>query len=375
MKVDIKELIGSLQAIHSPSARVGLPDGPCPVDIPNLPRLSRCLDNALHALRDLRGGSSYLVCAEVETSGRVVRIRFVQGVPEQESKVDVDTMLFFEPALRPAFQSLSAALRRSRGELDYWGGENYFDVLIPCHGSMRENFPNVEHLPWDERYRYLLQQESWDSLRNRVFRFGYLAESFANRCVEFGLSRVVVPSVGLCVHPWLFADHGLLVIATDVSESALAALSEPDSWPQLYSRAAFERWDISMSASYAGENGDGFKRMPDLQDGSVRALLRQRITFAHSDWTNLPLASGSVDAIFATNALPRESCAEQTSVLKEWTRVVRPGGLAFIAQHNFLSSDVDQMLLNEGWMMTDILRGERPTQSGKTGFQTYYSSG
>src|SRR5262249_26319910 len=161
---------------------------------------------------------------------------------------------------------------------------------------------------------------------------------------------------GLCVHPWLFADHGLSVVATDAAGSALAALSEPDSWLRLYSRVAFERWDIAESASYATQgNPDHFARMPDLEDRGVRESVRQRITFALSDWADLPLGGGSIDAIFATNALPRESSAEQLRVLKEWFRVVRPGGVVFIAQHNFFDADIEPALQDAGWVEANIL--------------------
>lgn len=38
------------------------------------------------------------------------------------------------------------------------------------------------------------------------------------------LTKVLVPSVGLCVHPWLFADCGMHVIATDIAATALASI-------------------------------------------------------------------------------------------------------------------------------------------------------
>lgn len=166
------------------------------------------------------------------------------------------------------------------------------------------------------------------------------------------------------------------MIATDSTWSALAALSEPDRWPRLFSQAAFERWDIAESASYATQgNPDHFSRMPDLEDQGVRASLRQRIAFARSDWAGLPLGRGSVDAIFATNALPRESPAELVRVLNEWVRVVRRGGLVLIAQHNFFNSDVEPVLLAAGWVATNLLGGERPGQPDTIGFQVRYSSG
>lgn len=370
MKIDIKDLLSSLEAIRSTGARIGVPDDPTPVDITDAQRLATCLDNALYAFRDLRDKADYLVSAEVNTYHRAVWIRFVQRGPGQDRNGQV------EEALEPSFQALRAVVGKSRGELHYWGGNNYFDLSIPFRGPVREAFPEIKHLPWDEQYRYLLERATWESLRHTVFRFSKLAESFAVRCAEFGLSRILIPSVGLCVHPWLFADRGLFVAATDAAASALSALSEPNRWPRLYSRAAFERWDIAESASYATQgNPDHFARMPNLEDRDVRESLRQRITFAHSDWADLPLRGGSVDAIFATNALPRESSVEQLQVLREWVRVVRPGGLVFIAQHNFFDSDVEPVLRDAGWVKTNVLDGERPDQASATGFQIRYSSG
>ena len=196
------------------------------------------------------------------------------------------------------------------------------------------------------------------------------------QCVAAGLSTVLVPSVGLCVHPWLFADHGLTVTATDIAGSALAAVSEPHRWARLYSRAAFERWDIAESASYASQgNPHRFARMPDLEAADVREALRQRIAIAAATWDDLPLASGSVDALFATNALPRTSASDQRRVLNEWVRVVKPGGAAFIAQHNFVHSEIEAVLQDAGWTEVNWMAGECPAQAGTTGFQVYYSSG
>ncbi len=329
-----------------------------------------CLDNALRAFRDLRSGADYLVSAEVNACHRAVWVRFVQRGPCQDRNGQV------EPALEQAFEALRAALVKSAGALHYWGGNNYFDLSLPFRGSVRDAFREVDDLPWDLRYRSMLERGTWESLRRMVFRFSNLAESFAARCVELGMARVLIPSVGLCVHPWLFADHGLSVIATEAAESALAAVAEPERWPRLYSWAAFERWDIAQSASYATQgHPDRFDRMPRLEDRGARESLRQRITFAHADWEELPLRGGSVDAIFATNALPRESSAEQIRVLKEWDRVVRPGGLVFIAQHNFFSSDVGPVLRGAGWIEANILGKELTAAATVTVFQVRYSSG
>lgn len=370
MNLDIKDLLGSVQAVRSPEVRIGLPEDPTPVDIPDPQRFAACLDDALRAFRGLRSGADYVVSAEVNAYHRAVWIRFVLRGPCHDRNGQA------ELALEPSFRALRAEVAKSGGDLHYWGGDNYLDVSLPFRGPVREEFPEVKHLPWDERYRYLLERASWGLLRGMVFRFSNLAESLAARCVEFRLSSVLIPSVGLCVHPWLFAERGLSVIATDAAGCALAAISEPDRWPRLYSRSAFERWDIAESASYATQdNPDRFARMPDLEDRGVRESLRQRITFALSDWADLPLGGGSVDAVFATNALPRESSAEQFRVLKEWGRVVRPGGIVFIAQHNFFGSDVEPVLRGGGWVEANILDGERPSQPAAIGFQVRYSSG
>jgi ubiquinone/menaquinone biosynthesis C-methylase UbiE len=115
--------------------------------------------------------------------------------------------------------------------------------------------------------------------------------------------------------------------------------------------------------------------MPDLENPLVSDVLRQRITFTRADWAELPLENGSVDAIFATNVLPRESVAEQVKVLKEWVRITRPGGIVFIAQHNFFDSPVESVLQDAGWVQTNFLREQCPAQPLMTGFQVQYSSG
>ncbi|MES2791112.1 MAG: class I SAM-dependent methyltransferase [Planctomycetota bacterium] len=370
MKIDIKDLLGSVLEIHSAAARIGLPDDPTLVDIVDSEQFCTCLDDALRAFCELRGGADYVVSANINEYHQLVQIRFVQRQGGKDRNGQV------EQALQPAFRSLRAMLTKSGGELSYWGGNNYFDVNLPFHGPMRDAFPDVEHLPWNDRYGQLLKRASWSSLRNMVFRFGGLAESFAARCAEFQMTRVFIPSVGLCVHPWLFAAHGLSVVATDCADTALAALSEPTHWPQLYSQAAFDRWDIAQSASYATQgNPEHFTRFPDLMVRAVRESLSQRITFTVSDWADCPMESGSIDAIFATNALPRTSTADQTTVLKEWTRIVRQGGLALIAQHNMFDSGIETVLCEAGWIEANILGGARPIQPDATGFQIHYSSG
>src|SRR5262249_20591328 len=152
-----------------------------------------CLDNALSVFRDLRNGKDYLVSAYVNAYHRSVWVRFVQrGACENWNGQ-------LEPVLEPAFRSLRAVVAQSGGELHYCRGNNYLDLSLPFRGVVREEFSEVEHLPWDERFRQLLKRATWGSLRAMVFRFSKIAERFAARSVEFGMSRVLIPSVGLCV--------------------------------------------------------------------------------------------------------------------------------------------------------------------------------
>lgn len=370
MNIDLRDFLGSVSAIQGPGIQIGWPDEPTPLGIADPNRLAKTLDSALLAFRDLRGGADYLVSAEVNAHHQSIWVRFVQrgGCDDRKGQV--------EPALESAFQSLHSVALQNGGALHYWGGNNYFDLSLPFSIDGREEFPEVKHLPWDERYRLLLERATWVSLRGMVFRFSDLAESIAAHCAALRKSTVLIPSVGLCVHPWLFADYGLSVVTTEGAGSALEALSKPENWPKLYSWEAFERWDIAMSALYAThDNPDHFTRMPHLERVEVRESLRERITFVLSDWAHLPLESGSVDAIFATNALPRESDSEIVRVLKEWGRVVKRGGIVFIAQHNFFNPNVESIILEHGWNKANLLGGESPAQSETTAFQVYHSSG
>ena len=371
LKIDIKDLLATVHAIQTSGVRIGYPDEQTPVEIADPQGLSAALDDALCAFRDLRGGTDYLVDADANTYNRAVWVRFVQRGPSlHHGKV--------ESALVSSFQALRDEISKSCGKLDYWGGNNYFNLSIPFEGVMRESFPKIEHLPWDERYRYELERTTWQCLRWKVFNFLAFAESFATRCVELGLSHVLIPSVGLCVHPWLFAANDLSVTATEGAATALDSLSNPDHWPRMYSCSAYARWEIAAAAASASQgNPDHFEQMPDLLNPAVRELLRNRINFSLGDWADLPLQDASVDAIFATNALPRECVVERSRVLREWVRVVRPGGLVFIAQHNFCEKDVRTVLHDAGWVETNLLAGERtplPNPSA-IGFQIFYSSG
>ena len=370
LTVDIKEVLESMQALRTSGVRLGLPDDPAPVKILEPEEFYYCLNEALYAFRDLRKGTDFIVSVEINSYPRSVWVRFLQSGTCEFGNGKI------EPGLKWSFRNLRTALEKCGGGLHYWGGNNYFDLSLPFFGNLRENFPNVEHLDWNERYRLLMERASWDSLQQMVFRFSNYAESFAERCAEFGLTSILIPSVGLCVHPWQFAEHGLKVVATDFAESALDALSEPHRRPRMYSRSAFEQWDTATSAMYRSHaHLFRFSRMPDLEDQGVRDSLQQNITFEKWDWANLLLKDQSIDAIFATNALPRTSLEDQLRVLKEWIRVVKPGGMVLIVQHNFLDRDYETFLLETGWVKLNILNGERQNSTESVGFQTIYTSG
>jgi SAM-dependent methyltransferase len=210
-----------------------------------------------------------------------------------------------------------------------------------------------------------------------AFRFSRLATSIASRCVDFGIKNVLIPSVGLCVDPWLVANHGLAVTATETARSALEALSDPAHWPRVYSRAAYERWDIATCAAFACiPHPDYFAEMPLLEDAAVRDRLRSRINFLHNDWASIPLESGSVDVVFAANAVPRESAEERTKVLEEWIRVLRPGGVIFISQHHVpMDWNIEQFFNERNLVATDFLGGNCPARNVRAGFQLRYTSG
>jgi hypothetical protein len=370
LEIDIKELLGSVPALRALDTRIGWPEDPTVVRVADPQRFAASFDAALRAFHEFRRGASTLLDVDINSYHKSVWVRFVQHCARRESNGEM------EAALRPAFRALRAVAVKNGGNLHYWGGNKYFDVLLPYRGPIREEFPDVEHLPWDEHYRCLLDRAAWRSLREMVFRFSKLAESVAARCSDFQMSSVLIPSVGLCIHPWLFANCGLSVAATDSSGTALAALSEPARWPRMFSRVAYDRWNISKCASHASiPHPDYFTKMPVFEDQRVREELHQRITFARADWASLPLKSGSVDVLFATNAIPRESPRERIGVIREWVRVVRPGGVAFIAQHNPPDWHLGTFFQDHGWVETDVLGGERPIQTNTTGFQIRYSTG
>jgi SAM-dependent methyltransferase len=216
----------------------------------------------------------------------------------------------------------------------------------------------------------MLARSSFSSLRGNIYRYGNWASATAEHCVRAEATRVLIPSVGICVHPWLFAERGLSVIATDNAPTALATVESPERLPMLYGRAAKRRWDIDTVALYGGLHFESFVTMPEIERPEVADPLRQRIEFVRADWASLPLPDGSVDVVFATNALPRGDDELRVRVLEEWVRVIRPGGLLFCAQHNDRISHlpVIEFLQRRGFF-------GQPGPPGARMFQLYYSSG
>jgi SAM-dependent methyltransferase len=335
-------------------------------------RLAAAYEAAICSFRELRPGTETLVNAEVNTHHKEIWIRVVQN-----GRSDWDRIGQVEESLQPSLKSLRSITEQSGGALHYWGGNNYFDVSLLYPEADRDDLLDVKHLPWDEQYRVRLERESWPSLRHMVFRFADLASKLAGRCQTRGMTSAVIPSVGLCVHPWLFASHGLTVTTTDAAATALAALAEPARYPNLYSTAAYERWDTSTCASFAMiPHPNHFDGMPALEVDEVREALQRRITFVATDWRHLPNPSGTVDLVFATNAVPRGSAAERMAVLEEWIRILRPGGFAYIAQHHAAADwGVESFFLKRGFREYDFLRGEEPSNGARGGFQVLYSSG
>jgi hypothetical protein len=372
MQIEIRDLLASVPVIGTQEMRVGLPDGPTWVEVDQPDRFAASLDAAIRAFQHLRPGTRTLVSANVNTYRKAVVIRVLQN-----GRSDRDRGGRVEASLARSFERLQSVVQQDGGSLDYWGGNNYLDVLIPYPNPDRDDFPEVKHLVWNERYRVLLERESWPSLRHRAFRFSDLAARLAARCVARRMKRVLVPSVGICVHPWLFASRGLNVAATDSAETALAALSEPGLRPNLYSTTAYERWDISECASFAMMPHPGhFDGMPALEDDRAREVLRQRIVFLTAEWVRLPVTSGTVDLVFATNAVPRSSDVEREAVLGEWVRVLRPGGAVFIVQHNpGADRRAESFLSEQGLCKSDFLEGDEPLEGARGAFQVLYSSG
>jgi SAM-dependent methyltransferase len=174
------------------------------------------------------------------------------------------------------------------------------------------------------------------------------------------------------VHPWIFAEARLRVVATELSSTALETLSQPERWPRLYGSAAYERWDIDQTCKYGGiTHPEAFPPMAAIEHALVAASLRSRITFARADWTALPVDARSIDLVFSTNALPRDDKELMERVVAEWQRVLKPNGHLFLAMHNSHALDIAATFKRLGWTAVETFDAE----STRLTCQPYFSSG
>ena len=274
-RTDIRDLLQRVTTLNAAGTRLGWPDEPTMVAVASCEEFVAALDAALQAFSIVRPKGDFLVDADVNCIHGELWVRFVKDVEPGHGNGKIETPLV------NSFATLGDVMASLGGKMHYWGGNNYFDLSFPYDGPMREAFPEVGHLPWDAQYRQLFARATWDELRHKVFRFCDLAEKFAHRCSTSNKKSVLVPSVGVCVHPWMFADAGLSVTATDASQFALDVVAAPQNWPLVYSPAAKNRWDIAQSGSYATQgNPEGFQRIPDLTVPEIIKQLGARITFA-----------------------------------------------------------------------------------------------
>lgn len=355
---------------------VGWPDEPAYLRIRTPSRLANAFARVLADFKAHWRAREYIADLSLNTSRNSLDVRVARcsdGAPETETrKAQADHREAVERFLRP----LERLARRSRGETYSGCAGTYFGLLLPLLvAPSREDFPTLPDDSWDAHHREGLARKSWEFLRHEAYRFSNLATAIAAWSHAHGKRSVLVPSVGICVHPWLFANAGLDVTATDVSATAIAAVSAPEVRPLLYGLAAKKRWRISEIATYGGVEHSGFDSMPRLESKSVREVLRDNVRFLEADWTELPLADSSIDVIFSTNALPRnDDPTKRQAVFGEWSRVLRPGGHVFIAMHNGFWPDIGEHFKSLGWRRLDALTGESPTD-GQSSWQEHYSSG
>lgn len=236
----------------------------------------------------------------------------------------------------------------------------------------------LEELSWAARYTLLLRETPWRDLREDAYRWSFLAERLASYATRHGLRTALCCSVGLNVDPWLLAAAGLRVVALDEAWPAVEATAHPGRLPRLYSDAK-ERWDIRQTHTYSGHvNPEAFDRMPDLARPEVVAELSARTLWLHADQGRLPLPTASIDLIFTCNALPRgDEPAPRTVLLDEWLRVLRPGGLVFLAMHNArgICREVRGLLTDRGLAEVSVRAPDGPAPGPRGAFAIFASSG
>lgn len=370
-----QDLLGKILE-EFPDLRVGWPDESVRLRLRDVEELRTSFRAVLADFRKLWKGASTFADIDVAPEYRRLDVRVARtgtrladlGIREEEVRSILDGWI----------APLSQSCTRNGGSAHRGWTGSYFGMNLPVQsigeGSHRLDFPDLPQERWEARYRAKLLRTTWSSLRSEVFRFCDLASAIASWCVASRATSVLIPSVGICVHPWVFAEHGLSVIATDIATTALDTVRHPERLSQVYGLTAKRRWEISENAAYGGEFPHGFDSMPEIDRAHVADRLRERITFVEADWVALPLPEKSIDVVFATNALPRENADLRRRALEEWARVIRPGGLVFSAMHNAFDRDTEALFESRGWHRIDALGGET-SPARKNVYQDYRSSG
>jgi SAM-dependent methyltransferase len=373
--ISARELLGPFFN-ENPDIRVGWPDDEVALEVKGPDALRAELATVLARFRTVWPSMPLFADIKVNTVRQTLYLRLGAARPPMPWP-ELDAL---EASARAALEEwvvpLSRCAEQNGGGAHGGGGFVSLELPLPAEvaANARRDFPSLPDEDWDECYRVKLARMSWHSLRDEVYRFCDLATQIARWTAEQGYSSVLIPSVGLCVHPWLFAHHSLSVIATDISPTALDAVAHPERLPRMYGTAAKERWEVSEAAMwFGGRNPHSFEPMPDLERAETAGALRPRIRFVEADGAALPVGDASVDVLFATNALPREDFDLFERVVREWARVVRPGGFVFSAMHNGMQCDLERFSERLGWRPVDALKGEPAGEA--TGFQQSFSGG
>jgi hypothetical protein len=348
-------------------AKVGWPDDDVDLRVADPAELRAAFAECLTKFREYWPNTTTVIDIAVNTYHWKLDVRVKQLAVEPERQ----STSSFPEALQTAFTALDRAVGAD-GKTYCWSTCVYFGMMLPIEvpAGAREDFPKLDTADWDELYRRELERASWRHLRAKAFRFCNHAVELA-RALHGRAATIAVPSVGLCAHPWIFAEAGLRAIATDISATALAIVAQPERWPRIYGSAAQLRWHIDQTCLHAGVVQPGaFPRMAAIERADVAAELRSRIAFARADWTALPIDAHAVDAMFATNALPRDNEA-LARVAVEWQRVLKLTGHLFLAMHGAGGLDIAATFERLGWTATDAVDAE-PT---KLTYQPYFSSG
>jgi SAM-dependent methyltransferase len=328
----VKELLGPVFD-DKRGLEVGWPDDEVDVAVLDPQRLRDAMQTVLAEFQKVWAGARLVVDVDVSIAHGRLDVRVTRVTPCSDP-LPVAELEKRAAGPRHALDRVLPSLRKeavsSGGSAERGCDGSYFDLHLQVRAvgtliGRREHFPSLVQSSWEDHYRQKLERTSWSQLRDAAYRFSSLAIRIADWAVRANAKRVLVPSNGLCVDPWLFADRGLTVIATDISSTALETVRHPERLPQMYGREAKARWEIGESAMYGGSHPASFEGMPNLADPDVVAALGARLEWIEADWTAVPIEDESIDVVFATNALPRNEIEERRRVVREWARVVRPG--------------------------------------------------